>query len=241
MWWFTKRGSQGLQKSMLSAEHLYIGKTKLTLRDQHVIHILLEMITHPTHPRSILGLQECGVPFLKELRLKLPSNFVVLANGGNGVIIDADRFEIIQEDAVKIFSNEPKRTIQNIVLQDIASRHYFRLINVHIPGDPDKPGKIEFTNYLANSFDSSITTIAMGDMNFNELEMKEALTLAFLENASPFSLYAPYSTNVSPDNFHSKAIDHFLVYLSSQALEVELNIPDELFLSLQSSVTLLNH
>jgi len=231
MWWVTKKDSQGLQNSMLVDEHVYIGKTKLTIRDQHIVELILEMINHPTHPRNIIGLQECGVPFLKELSSRLPSRFTVIIHGGNGVILDKTLFEIIKECEVKIFSNEPKRSLQEILLKEKSTKKTIRLINVHIPGDPTKPSRFEFTHYLADIFDPEITTIAMGDMNFNELEMKEALI-----QPNDYTVYSAYCTNISPYTFYSKAIDHFIVH--SRSL-VDLNTPEQVLKGLEQTVELL--
>jgi hypothetical protein len=76
----------------------------------------------------------------------------------------------------------------------------------------------------------------MGDMNFNEVEMSDAMEQAF-HNTSPFSLYSPYCTNISPDVFNSKAIDHFLVY--SPESTVVLNNPNQVMSGLDSIVSLL--
>lgn len=240
MWWVTKRNSQGLQKSMLADEHTYIGKTKLTIRDQHVIDNVLEMLTHTTHPRSILSLQECGLPFLDELKAKLPTHFSSVAKGGCCVIIDASRFDLIHEEFLNIFLDEPKRTIQNLILQDRDSRQFFRIINVHIPGDPQRPGKVEFTDYLASSFNPELSTIAMGDMNFNELEMESALQGSFKNKLIPFSLYVPYCTNICPQTFYAKAIDHFMVHLDANVQEIKVSTPEQLFESLEAVSRLLN-
>jgi hypothetical protein len=90
---------------------------------------------------------------------------------------------------------------------------------------------------LAKTFDPSLTTLAMGDMNFNELEMADAMKQAF-QNDSPFSLNSPYCTNISPNLFYSKAIDHFLVYSPSMS-SVALNTPDQLMSGLAPVVALL--
>ena len=112
-----------------------------------------------------------------------------------------------------------------------------RLINGHLPGDPTKPGRFEFAQYLAKTFDPTVTTLAMGDMNFDELEMSGAMSRAF-HNHSPFSLYSPYCTNISPYVFKSKAIDHFLVYSPNQS-SVVLSTPDEIMPGLAHLVALL--
>ena len=56
MSWITKN-EQGLSRSMITDEHVYIGDSKLTIRDKHVVDLILQTISHPTHPRSILSLK----------------------------------------------------------------------------------------------------------------------------------------------------------------------------------------
>ncbi len=239
MWWVTKKDSQGLQKSMLVDEHVYVGKTKLTIRDQHIVRLILEMIHHETHPRSLIALQECGEPFLDELAAHIPSTFSIIAKNGNAVLVDTSRFAIELEEALPIFADEKKRTVQNLLLKDRDTHLLLRLVNVHIPGDPARPGKEEFTNYLANSFDPTMTTIALGDMNFNEIEMQDALIQSF-NGINSFTLYTPYCTNIAPETYYSKAIDHFIVHTASNELETTLNTPDQVLQTLETTADLLN-
>ncbi|MBU6383247.1 MAG: hypothetical protein KGR16_02905 [Verrucomicrobia bacterium] len=238
MSWVTEKNSQGLSRSMIADEHVYIGNSKLTVRDQHVVDLVLQMIFHPTHPRSILSLQECSKPFIRELRSRLPAYFDVIAHHGDAVLLDRRRFEVVEAKAVSgIFTDAPHRTLQDIILRRLDNGHPLRLVNIHLPGDPTKPGRFEFAQYLAKTFDPSLTTLAMGDMNFDELEMADAMTQAF-QNNSPFSLNSPYCTNISPNVFNSKAVDHFLVYSPSQP-SVALNTPDQIMPGLAPVVALL--
>ncbi len=236
--WVTEKNSQGLSRSLIADENVHIGDSKLTIRDRHVVDLILETLTHPTHPRSILSLQECGKPFLKELRSRLPAHFKVISNHGDAVIVDKRRFEIIEAKEVSgIFSEASYRTLQDIQIRRLDNRQMIRLVNVHLPGDPTKPGRFEFAEYLKRTFDPSLTTFAMGDMNFDELEMSDAMAKAF-QNNSPFSLNSPYPTNISPYVFKSKAIDHFLVY-SPKGSSVTLNAPDQIMSELAPIVALL--
>src|SRR3990167_9068844 len=193
MSWVTEKNSQGLSHSMIVDEHVYIGDSKLTVRDQHVADLILQMTSHPTHPRSILSLQECSKPFIDELRTRLPSHFEIIANHGEAILFDKNRFELIEAKEVKgIFTTESYKTFQEVTIRRLDNGQKVRLINAHLPGDPTKPNRFEFAAYLANTFDPTLTTIAMGDMNFNELEMADAMDQA----PSPLSLYTPYCTNI---------------------------------------------
>jgi len=236
--WIIEKNSQGLSRSMIADEHVYIENSKLTIRDQHVVALILQMLQNSGHPKHLLSLQECREPFLEELKKHLPSNFTVLSNEGNAILIDQSYFEIVDAKSIgNIFSNEPKRTIQDVILRRKDSDENIRIINAHLPGDPLKPGRFEFTQYLANTFDSNLTTIAMGDMNFNELEMGDAIRQAFPDSIQPYSLYSPYCTNVSPYDFKSKAIDHFIVHSTKKPL---LHRPNEVMIGLIPIVNLLS-
>lgn len=281
MSWVTEKDSQGLSRSMIADEHVYIGDSKLTIRDRHIVDLILQMISHPTHPRSVLSLQECSKPFIEELRSRLPAHFEIIANHGEVVLLDRRRFELIEaKEGSGIFSNEPYRTLQDLSIRRLDNGQLLRIVNAHLPGDPTKPARFEFARYLSDTFDPTLSAIAMGDMNFNELEMADAMQQAFeellpqrkeilrsgkvwqdschkwkdssldpvlkdrdcaelpVQNGSPFSLYSPYCTNISPYAFRSKAIDHFLVY-SPDASPIVLHSPDQILRGLDRIASLL--
>ncbi len=238
--WVIEKNSQGLSRSMIADEHVYIGDSDLTMRDIHVADQILEMISHPTHPRGILSLQECSNAFVEELQSRLPEHFKVIWGHGEATLIDLRQFEVVESKEVAgVFGDSPKRSFQDITLCRLDTGKEFRLINIHLPGDPTKPGRFEFAKYLARTFDPNITTLAMGDMNFNELEMKEAMSEAF-PTMNPFTINSPYCTNISPYVYNSKAIDHFIVY-SAEGAPVTLNTPDQVMTGLDQIVSLLEH
>jgi hypothetical protein len=225
--WVTEKNSQGLSRSLIADEHLYIRDSKLTIRDQHVVDLILQTTSHPTFPRSIIALQECSQPFIEELHSRLPTFFGIISNGDQSILFDQRLFSILSAKAYSgIFTNEPDRAVQDIMFRRLDNGKLLRLVNVHLPGDPTKPARFEFAKYLAKTFNPTLTTLCLGDMNFNELEMMDAMNQAF-PSPSPFSLYSPYCTNISPVTFYSKAIDHFLFY-SPDHSPVALNNPNEI-------------
>ncbi len=229
--------SQGLSRSMIMDEHIYIGESELSVRDQHTIRLVLQMLSND---RSILSLQECSAPFLTELKAQLPDRYKIIEHYGEATIIDLNRFQILSAKQVTgVFAEDPKRGFQELILRCLDNDQKFRIINAHIPGDPAKPARFEFAKYLASTFDPGITTIALGDMNFNELEMADAMTQAF-QDENPFAIYSPYCTNISPYSFISKAIDHFIVYSPDQTSKVTFNLPEQLLDGLTPIVALLN-
>ncbi len=231
------RDSQGLNGSLITDEHVYFENSKLTVRDRHVVDKILEQLSSG-YSRDVLSLQECSEAFLAELRARLPSDFELVSSYGEAIVFDKRRLELITAKSVAgIFADQPERTIQELALRRVDDGQTLRLINVHLPGDPDKPARVEFAQYLQRTFNADVTTIAMGDMNFNELEMKDALSKAF--QTPPFSIYTPYCTNISPRTFVSKAIDHFIVYDANDTDSVILNTPVELMPELPAIVGLL--
>lgn len=238
MSWVTDKDSQGLKHSMIVDEHVYIEGTNLTIRDSHVIDMILGMITHETHPRSILSLQECNKPFLEELSKRLPENFPIISHHGDALVVDTSRYSITDIREVKgVFSQTQERGFQDITLERKDRKEKLRIINAHLPGDPLHPARYEFAEYIAATFDPSLAKIAMGDMNFNELEMAEALQLAFA-SSDAFELHSPYCTNITPFLFDSKAIDHFIVY-NPNRLGIDINSPEEVMDGLTTFVDLL--
>lgn len=242
MKWITTKNTMGLSHSLIAQENVYDEEgSYLTVRDKHVANLVCETLDHPTHPRSVLCLQECSRFFIQLLREKLPPHFEIYSYDGNAILIDKRKYQVIDFPAAKvefgIFRDSPSITFQNLYLKRLEDDKMVRIINAHIPGNPKKPSRFEFAEYLKGTFDPSYTTIVMGDMNFNEIEMAEALSWVF-EDKSPFSLYAPYCTNISPYTLVSKAIDQFFVY-SPEESSVELNLPNEVMHGLDDSVKLL--
>ncbi|MBP9841902.1 MAG: hypothetical protein KBC64_05700 [Simkaniaceae bacterium] len=213
--WVIEKNHQGLARSLIADEHVYIDNSKLTRRDLHTARLVMEMIQHPTKPRDIIALQECNRAFVQTLQPQLPSNYKIIVHHGDAFILNMDKFDIIEAKGVAgLFSESSVRSIQQISLFRKDNQEILHIINGHLPGDPTKPARFEFANYLAALQETHVedTIIAMGDMNFNEVEMEGALKLAYGRATSPYSMVSPYCTNISPYVFHSKAIDHFFIY-----------------------------
>lgn len=229
------QNSQGLSRSQIVDEHVFIDGSKLTVRDVHVADMVVEMLTHPSHPRSAMALQECNEVFIEHLKTKLPENYRVMNHHGNAMIVDQNVFDVVYaKDVYGIFSKD-RRSVQEVLLRRKENQEELKLINVHLPGDPAGPARFEFGKYLAKS-QSDMPTIAMGDMNFNEIEMRDACFQ--LPN---FTIYTPYCTNISvamSDNpFTSKAIDHFIV---NSPKNLSINSAEEVWIGLDKTYQLLN-
>ena len=237
MHWVIEKNSQGLSRSLIADTHVYVDETKLTIRDQIVVDTIIQMISHPTHPRDIVALQECGKPFLRHLASRLPDHIKLIEEEGNALLIDQTQFTVLVARSVTgVFSQSATRSFQEIILEHVETKEQFRLINAHLPGDPLGSGRYEFAQYLAQTVDSLMPTLAMGDMNFNELEMRDA----FAEQEFPvsFSIHSPYCTNIDPTTRFSKAIDHFFVF-DADLTEVVCSRANEVVFSLGTMVHLL--
>jgi len=237
--WVIEKNSQGLSHSLIAKENVPIENSKLTLRDRHVVDLMLQMLHHPSYPKHLLSIQESGEPFLKELKTRLPKNFTIIADKGNAIVINNLCFEILQAQSVNhVFSKELKRSFQDITLQHKDSDKKLRIINTHLPGDPAGPARIEFAKYLVKTLDPTSTTIAMGDMNFNEQEMQEALNQA-QDIEEFFSLYSPnYHTNISPYIFTAKTIDHFIIH---STIKPTVLTAEQVMIECAETVNLLTH
>ena len=110
MHWIMQKDSQGLDRSMIIDEHIYIGDSELTLRDKHVVDLILKTISHPTHPRSLLSLQECSKAFLKELNSQLPAHFEMVSNHGDAILLDRRQFDLLDK---KYFQNKSQNFVYN--------------------------------------------------------------------------------------------------------------------------------
>jgi hypothetical protein len=113
----------------------------------------------------------------------------------------------------------------------------FRIINAHLPGEPGNPAPEEFARYVAAVASSTELVIAMGDMNFNEVEMKTAFAKSVPQGVK-CDMLAPYCTNIGLD-FCSKAIDHFF-FLGKTQHTVSENTPEDVMPDLGSTLELLD-
>ena len=202
--------------------------------------MIIDMVNHKTFPRSLLCLQECGQFFLKELQEQLPKKMQIIFSSKyprknqNIVIYDSDvlKFDEAASKTVFPFPNSDKgREAMNLVFR--RGETTYRVINVHVPGNPKLPGTQDLATYLKKAHQEGETTLCLGDMNFNEIEVKEA----FDQTLSEYSLISPYPTNVAPKSFHSKCIDHFFI---KGADSIQENAPNSLFPGLADMVKLLS-
>jgi len=240
MSWVEELNTQGLKGSLITtANQVVDGATGLTLRDQLTVQAIVKMISHPTHPKQLISLQECGPAFLQELKNALPDHMQIVytqetpkPRNQDIVVIDTRQLklktELVQVDYP--YACSPGRPVINLVLE--KGDKSYRLINAHLPGDPTLPGKEEFAAYV-NGFSDDVV-LAMGDMNFTRDEMQSAFLNQGGQNL-PFSLISSYPTNLGLD-LKSKAIDHIYV---KGTFDWDQRYPEEVMQELASTVNLL--
>lgn len=252
MSWVTENDSQGLNGSLITKLHELPSKNfpGLTMRDELVMSYLLQIMNNPAHNgQLILSLQECSPEFVRGFSQVLPSHMGMVLSDQTTSVIDQnivlynrEAFTYLPDESsiVKAFPlSDPRRPLMDLVFLEKATQEKFQVINVHLPGDPNKPGTFEFAKYVLSHMKSGCNTIALGDMNFTEPEMQDAFNKAAAELgvASPLRNLSNYNTNISPFVYESKSIDHIWV---NTKLKCETMTPDEVLPGLQKTVDLLH-
>lgn len=238
-------GTQGLGRSLIMEEHRRAAiDDGHSQREEHVIQQILSMIDHPTHPRSLLALQECGPLFLGELKDRLPKRFAISysasidARDQNVILYDKTRFTLVRQESSIVtdaFPCNPGRPLMDYLFAHKKTGKKYRIINAHVPGDPNLPGRYEMATYVGAHKKEDRATILLGDMNFNPVQMEDAFARADLHS---FHHLVNYYTIVGTD-LRAKALDHIFVDFGSVGGEYALNTPEEVLVGLQETVALL--
>lgn len=224
--WVTEKDSQGLNGSQITSENYALEGKSITRREQHIIELIIDSLTHPKAPKEIVNLQECSDAFIEELITLLPPQYQCQYDQGNAVIYDRERLTLVSTSTVQIFTGDP-RTIQDLIFEREGKT--MRIVNAHLPGDPHGPFREEFARYLMTTTSPHEMCLAMGDINFTEIEMDLTFSTVSKELAidNRFSRNTPYATNINPrtneNPLTSKAIDH--AFFSGVLLE---DLPPEL-------------
>lgn len=224
-----KRDAQGLKESPIL-------QPKNKEREKQIIQTILAILEHETHPKQLLALQECSPTLLTTLEKELPPHIELLYRKEPGLqnvlalLYDKNFFILESLNYAFPFSTGRDREIMDLVFYH--QEKPFRFIHAHVPGDPSSPARFELVNYLVSTKADQDRTTLLGDMNFTEWEMMDALirsTENFLR--CPTS----YHTNVGCD-LYAKQIDHIFTqkHLVAHPLQA-----DEVLLSLKPHAQLL--
>ncbi|MBS0653638.1 MAG: hypothetical protein JSR39_08985 [Verrucomicrobia bacterium] len=244
---WVEMNTQGLKRSLIMLEHVYLDGTGLTVRDVHVIDQINQMIGHPTHPRSVLALQECSRSFIEALAASLPSSMKIIRSSEspqkdqNILIYDANLFNYVPEESAIVtdaFPSQSGRSLMDIMLVKKDSNEKFRFINAHVPGDPNLPGRFEMADYAVRTQQDDMVTVVLGDMNFDDMEMLEAFNRAYAGRENQFHNFAGYYSNIGIDKY-AKCIDHLFVHFGSSKKTAEAEQPEDVLPELPQVVALL--
>jgi hypothetical protein len=241
--------AQGLRSSLIAEENHPFGNFGLTVREVHTIQNVLQMLSHPTHPRALVALQECSGPFIEMLGARLPEHIQMILSSHCPVddqdifLFDSCQFDYCEEESFVERSGYPSakfKTIMNLLFKHRQSGHAYHIFNTHVPGDPAKPGRDELARYVLRNKKRDQVTIVLGDMNFNEKQMSDAFDNASQELGIEHALVtlAGWDTNVGPAR-EAKMIDHIFVDVGSLPVSCLANQPEEVVPGLQRVVDLL--
>ncbi len=238
--WVTDKDSQGLNGSLISELNTIVNDNGLTQRDITVADMVQNMLTQG----QVIALQECGEPFLKHLQSRLPHNWNIIKSfdtqktDQDVILYNKTRLTFhagLSETTGSAYPSAPCRPLQNVCFSRAEGQN-IRIINAHIPGDPNKPCPDEFARYVRGQHSEGSITIALGDNNFERDVMIKAYQKA---GFSDYSLHSPWKTNIDPETKQSKGIDHLFVIGDENSRDLK---PDEVLAggNLQETIDLLN-
>jgi len=243
--------TQGLRESSILRDNIQIDSdSPLTIREVTIANMVMEMINHPTHPRSLVALQETHADLQNFLSEKIPLTWKIATPLNQPIsqdlfLYDSAVFNLIAIDSVLYAETAPK-SIFTLTLEEKATGKIFRFLQSHVPGGPvkSKEGCEKFSAESLQQFDPGLTIVLMGDMNQSPNVVHDALTKAFkaagLSNSPYTYLSIDYPSHM---NTHTQAswIDHFFIYTADSDLNIKgSDYPEELSNQLIPLVQLLN-
>lgn len=242
-----EQNTQGLRHSSILKDNiLFDSGSTLTIREVVSGQIILEMINHPTHPRSLLGLQEVHPDLHHYLKQHLPSHWVIATPPNQPYsqdlfLYDSDVFEYVDVEAVK-YSSKGDKTIFTLTLREKVSNKIVRFLQSHIPGGPNSAeGCTKFSEEALKRYNPNLTILLMGDMNQSPDAMQKSLEKA-AEMKSCFQpfVYLPitYPSHVDT-KLKASWIDNFFVYSPDIIIQAS-NFPEEMCAGLVPLVQLLD-
>lgn len=243
--------TQGLRDSSILKDNIQVEiNNPLTKRELTVANIIMEMIKHPTHPRSLVVLQETNPDLQDYLSKHIPSGWEIAFPLDQPIsqdlfLYDTAVFNFISIDSV-LYSDTAPKSIFTVTLEEKASGQIFRFLQSHVPGGPvkAKEGGEKFSREALRQFDPNLTIVLMGDMNQSPNVIQDILTNASIANGLPSSPYTYLPIDYpSHMNTHMQAswIDHFFVYSPDSELDIKgSDNPEDVANGLVPIVNLLN-
>ena len=214
--------TQGLRDSSIMTDNVPVNSTStMTIRELQTVQIILGMIYHPTHPRSLIAIQETHADVQKYLKEVLPSNWRVFNGNPPGepsqdlYLYDTDVFDFRGAGGTKYTQNQPK-AIHTLSLREKSSGDTYRFVQSHVPGGPDSAeGKAKFAEIAIGEYQPSETTILMGDMNASANTIMNALNTAAAKaglQKQPFVFVQIDHPSHVNTRLEASWIDHFFIY-----------------------------
>lgn len=191
---YIELNTQGLKHSAILRDDVTVSQdSPLTVREKIIAEHILEMVQHPTHPRSLIALQETHHDVLNFLKARLPSSWVVLTADNQSkpedvFLYDSNLFELVDLNAIN-YSLKVSNIIFTVDLREKSSGKIYRFVQSHIPGGPNSPAACaEFAREALNQYEENLTIILMGDMNQPPSVIEQALR----QTASDLKMEQPY-------------------------------------------------
>jgi len=196
--------SQGLLKSAIMRDNVPLSETSpLTVREEKIIRQIVEMATHPTHPRSVIALQETNPDVFEELQQRLPKSYVyadLSSSHGDVFFFDNAAFEMVDFTGNNYYDS--KNTWSILTLRDLDDGKVYAFVQSHVPGgDYSANARNQLAYQTLTHLNPGAITFIMGDQNRSPDYFAGDLERVAKElnwNANPFQiLEIPYPTHVN--------------------------------------------
>lgn len=242
--------TQGLRDSLIMTANIPVSESEsMTIREQILVQYILEMIYHPTKPRSLIALEETGEHVFERLLECLPKNMKLIPSTveeirhGDIFIYDENIFDFV-DFVTANYVIHPRNSYMTLTLLEKQTGILYRFVQSHVPGGPVKsdPARAEFAKAIMEDFDPEAITVVMGDMNrppdffikdfeiaAKNAEIKQPLT----------NVWIPYPTHI---NTHKEAsrIDNIFIAIPDENLKFRVaEGAKDLFNELQPTLDLL--
>ena len=242
---------QGLLESSLISNNVALMENEtITIREILILEMIVKMIEHRTHPRSLIALSEVHRDVIRYLDEILPINWKLISPTNspscqNVFIYDSNIFEFVDFQSVN-YTLKPSQSIMTLVLKEKKSQNSYKFIQSHIPGGPFASlySIKEFAYEVFQQYNPKMTIVVMGDMNTSPKNIAHALTLEANTKKifdQPFQYYpTDYPTHIDT-NMYASWIDNLFVHNPSK-MNHEITVsndPEELFDELIPIITIL--
>lgn len=249
--WIEKNG-QGLRESLILNTNVPLSENStVTVREDILIDYIMKMLMHPTHPRSVLALQEVGKSLFSELSMRLPDFMHLLPEQVDEqkvedvFIIDTRIFDILDSEIFEYgFTNN---TMTKLTLREKATGLKYCFIQSHVPGGPvnSLPARIKLAEKVMQAYNAENISIVLGDMNRSPdyflPHFEEAAKKIGLASQQFINIDIPYPTHIST-HMEASWIDN--IFISNPYPKIETRVAQygsELFEDLQPTLDLLEN